>query len=143
MYSSRRGCEGSRTGKLFFKWRLTELTGLRVEELLREDLITGVIGALEYDPELSCHTVNHRAFLKDDARFKQVVPIGDPATVRRIHQNFHVGFIKDVVLPRALDDHTFAALNQIAFMNNVQIVSQLCGDAVYLNSLCANVLHHC
>ena len=47
------------------------------EELLREDLITGVIGALEYDPELSCHTVDHRAFLKDDARFKQVVPITD------------------------------------------------------------------
>tara|TARA_B110001452_G_scaffold242029_1_gene224555 strand:+ start:2392 stop:3651 length:1260 start_codon:yes stop_codon:yes gene_type:complete len=109
------------------------------EELLREDLITGVIGALEYDPELSCHTVDHRAFLKDDARFKQVVPIGDPATVRRIHQNFHVGFIKDVVLPRALDDHTFAALNQISFMNNVQIVSQLCGDANYLSNLCAKV----
>lgn len=109
------------------------------EELLREDLINGVIGALEYDPELSCHEVNHRAFLKETARFKQVVPIGDPATIRKIHQNFYVGFIKDVVLPRALDDHTFAALNQIAFLNNVQIVSHLCNDPEYLKRLCEKV----
>lgn len=109
------------------------------EELLREDLVVSVIGALEYDPELSCHEVNHRAFLKETACFKQVVPIGDPATVRKIHQNFHVSFIKDVVLPRALDDHTFAALNQIAFLNNVQIVSHLCNDPDYLKRLCEKV----
>ena len=31
----------------------------------------------------------------------------------------------DVVLPRALDDNTFAALNQVQSYNNVQIVSSL------------------
>ena len=109
------------------------------EELLREDLIVSVIGALEYDPELSCHSVNHRAFLKEKVKFNQVVPIGDAPTVRKIHQNFHVSFIKDVVLPRALDDHTFAALNQIAFLNNVQIVSHLCNDADYLKRVCEKI----
>ena len=109
------------------------------EELLREDLIVSVIGALEYDPELSCHSVNHRAFLKEKVKFNQVVPITDAPTVRKIHQNFHVSFIKDVVLPRALDDHTFAALNQIAFLNNVQIVSHLCNDADYLKRVCEKI----
>ena len=109
------------------------------EELLREDLIVSVIGALEYDPELSCHSVNHRAFLKEKVKFNQVVPISDAPTVRKIHQNFHVSFIKDVVLPRALDDHTFAALNQIAFLNNVQIVSHLCNDADYLKRVCEKI----
>ena len=109
------------------------------EELLREDLIVSVIGALEYDPELSCHSVNHRAFLKEKVKFNQVVPIGDAPTIRKIHQNFHVSFIKDVVLPRALDDHTFAALNQIAFLNNVQIVSHLCNDADYLKRVCEKI----
>ena len=109
------------------------------EELLREDLIVSVIGALEYDPELSCHSVNHRAFLKENVKFNQVVPIGDAPTIRKIHQNFHVSFIKDVVLPRALDDHTFAALNQIAFLNNVQIVSHLCNDADYLKRVCEKI----
>jgi len=32
------------------------------EVLLRDDMRMGVIGALEYDPELRCHQVCHRAF---------------------------------------------------------------------------------
>ena len=67
------------------------------------------------------------------------MPITDAPTVRKIHQNFHVSFIKDVVLPRALDDHTFAALNQIAFLNNVQIVSHLGNDADYLKRVCEKI----
>ena len=31
------------------------------EVLLREDMLMGVVGALEYDPELSCHQVRSRA----------------------------------------------------------------------------------
>ena len=98
-------------------------------------LAHSVIGALEYDPELRCHQTRHRMFLRDKARFRQVVPFGDSMVTKKVHQNFHIGFIKDVVLPRALDDNTFAAMNQLQFFNNVQIVSSLTNDTAFLTQL--------
>ena len=53
------------------------------EVLLRDDLLTRVVGALEYDPELRCHQVSHRRFLSETANFRQVAPISDDAVVRR------------------------------------------------------------
>jgi len=79
--------------------------------------------------------VRHRAFLRDKARFKQVVPFEDQVVTRKIHQNFHLGFLKDVVLPRALDDSTFAALNQLLFLNNVHIVTSITNDMHFLQGL--------
>ena len=105
------------------------------EVLLREDMLMGVIGALEYDPELRCHGVRHRVFLRDVAQFREVVPFSDPVVVKKVKQNFHLGFLKDVVLPRALDDNTFAALNQLQFYNNVNIISSLSNDAKFFEEL--------
>ena len=109
------------------------------ETLLREDMLMGVVGALEYDPELICHETHHRQFLRETAKFRSVVPFGDASVLKRVHQNFHLGFLKDVVLPRALDDNTFAALNQLQFFNNVQIVSSLTNDQPFLAGLRAKL----
>ena len=68
-----------------------------------------------------------------------MIPIADDGVASRIHQNYHVAFLTDVVLPRALDDHTFAALNQITFVNNVQIVAYACNDGSYLPALKAKL----
>jgi len=105
------------------------------EQLLREDLVMSVFGALEYDPDLHVARAEHRAFFRSQQRFKQVVPITDEDVLKRIHQNYHLSFLKDVVLPRSLDDNAFAALNQIAFSNNMQIVSSLANDDTFLQSL--------
>lgn len=105
------------------------------EVLLREDLLMGVIGALEYDPELASHKVRHRDFLKEKGRFRQVIPIEDETVLKKIHQNFYLAYIKDVVLPRSLDDNTFATLSQIAFLNNVHIISHLTSDLQFLPRL--------
>jgi len=115
---------------------LVMLNDTRIYELLlREDLLMGVIGALEYDPELATHQVRHREFLRDRSRFKQVIPIEDDGVLKKIHQNFYLAYIKDVVLPRSLDDNTFATLSQIAFLNNVHIVSNLTSDPSFLPRL--------
>ena len=105
------------------------------EVLLRDEMLLGVVGALEYDPELRCHEVRHRHFLRDVACFRQVVPFSDPIVVKKVKQNFHLGFLKDVVLPRALDDNTFAALNQLQFYNNVNIISSLTQDGDFFDEL--------
>lgn len=178
------------------------------EQLLREENVMSVIGALEYDPELLVHATRHREFLTSVVVFREVLPIRDqailakaraascacrrraraprgrradaclcaaaaalrpaarlasplpavtfpphapaaarprcvcpPAPSRRaaaraqVHQNFRVQYIKDVVLPRSLDDHTFATLNSIVFVNNVAILSHIQGDSDYLTQL--------
>lgn len=58
-----------------------------------------VVGALEYDPELSTPQ-RHRAFLSECVTFKEVVPIRDPVVLNKIHQTYRIQYIKDVILPR-------------------------------------------
>lgn len=48
-----------------------------VEELLKEEHWSGVLGCLEYDPGLQ-QRQKHRQFLTQGVTFKEVVPIGDP-----------------------------------------------------------------
>jgi protein phosphatase-4 regulatory subunit 3 len=105
------------------------------EILLRDDLLMGVVGALEHDPEMRSHQARHRQFLRERAQFKLVVPFEDSAVLQKVHQNFHLSFIKDVVLPRALDDNAFAAINQLQFFNNVHIISSLSNDNPFLTGL--------
>jgi protein phosphatase-4 regulatory subunit 3 len=119
-----------------FKGLILLNDGSLYELLLKDDVVMDVFGALEYDPENGAgQRAEHRAFFEGGKRFKLVVPISDEAVLKKIHQNYHLCYLKDVVLPRALDDNAFAALNQIAFCNNVNIVSALGNDAVFFQTL--------
>lgn len=82
---------------------------------------------MEYEPEVPEHMrVRHREFLRDRAVFKEVVPINDPSLRARIHQTYRLGYMKDVILPRVLDDGTFATLSSIMLFNNVEVRFILC-----------------
>ena len=112
------------------------------DELLRDENVFDVVGALEYDPEYSeaeetsgdgvgdagertgvgaQQKVQHRAFLRDSVVFKEVVPIQDPAIRAKIHQTYRIGYLKDVILPRVLDDATFGTLTSIMLPFNAQM----------------------
>ena len=78
------------------------------------------IGALEYDPELLTQQ-KHREFLRDVVVFKEVVPLRSAALKAKIHQTYRMGYVKDVILPRALDDATFATLSSLMMFNNVEV----------------------
>jgi len=105
------------------------------EILFNEDNLLNVIGTFEYDPVMRMHQVKHREFLLNKARFKKVVQINDATIEAKIHQNFRLQYLKDVVLPRLLDDQTFTTINSIIFFNNVTIVSQLTSNAEFINEL--------
>ena len=77
------------------------------------------VGALEYDPEL-IEQQHHRSFLRDKVVFKEVVPIQDAALRAKIHQTYRLAYLKDVVLPRVLDDATFATFSSLILFNNVE-----------------------
>ena len=88
--------------------------------IISEGLLWRQVGALEYDPELVMQQ-HHREFLRDKVVFKEVVPISDPALRAKIHQTYRLAYLKDVVLPRVLDDATFATFSSLILFNNVEV----------------------
>jgi protein phosphatase-4 regulatory subunit 3 len=105
-----------------------------LEMLLSEEYILSVIGVLEYDPELSARTA-HRDYLTKVVIFKEVVKIEDKTVMSNIHQNFRVLYLKDVILAKYLDDHTFSALSTLVYFNSVEIINRLQADAAFLDTL--------
>lgn len=104
------------------------------EKLFGDDLIMDVIGSLEYDPDI-LHAQHHRNFLKEHVVFKEAIPIKDPMVLSKIHQTYRVGYLKDVVLPRVLDEATVANLNSIIHSNNAVVVSLLKEDSTFIQEL--------
>jgi hypothetical protein len=54
--------------------------------------------------------------------FKEVVPVRREDVRAKIHQTYRIGYIKDVILPRVLDDTTFATLSSLMMFNNVEVL---------------------
>ena len=99
------------------------------------DNIYNVIGALEYDPA-SINQIPHRKFLMDkQENYSAIVPFSDPLLVQKIHQTYQIQYIKDVLLPKALDDLTFSTLHSLILLNNMEIVTAIQHDNQYLIQL--------
>eukprot|EP00658_Telonema_sp_P-2_P026647 TRINITY_DN2077_c0_g1_i2.p1 TRINITY_DN2077_c0_g1~~TRINITY_DN2077_c0_g1_i2.p1 ORF type:complete len:788 (+),score=157.31 TRINITY_DN2077_c0_g1_i2:262-2625(+) len=110
-----------------------------LETLLSEDYIMRVIGVLEYDPELRTRTP-HREYLTKTAVYKEVIPIHDDKVRINTHQNFRVMYLKDVILAKYLDDHTFSTLSTLVYFNSVDIVDRLQGDSGFMDNLFSALL---
>jgi protein phosphatase-4 regulatory subunit 3 len=85
------------------------------------------------DPELA-KKASHREYLKNQVVFKEVVPLRGNL-VDLVHQTFRMQYMKDVVLPRILDEATFASLNSYIFYSNLKIVNELKKDEDFLHRL--------
>ncbi|CCU77647.1 Serine/threonine-protein phosphatase 4 regulatory subunit [Blumeria hordei DH14] len=105
-----------------------------IELMVTDDIVMGVVGALEYDPYFPSHKANHRQWLSKEGRYKEVVPI-DEEIRNKIHSTYRLQYLKDVVLARILDDPTFSVLNSLIFFNQVEIVQHLQTNPVFLNNL--------
>ncbi|XP_023006366.1 serine/threonine-protein phosphatase 4 regulatory subunit 3-like isoform X5 [Cucurbita maxima] len=104
------------------------------EKIFGDELIMDIIGSLEYDPEVP-HVQHHRNFLKENVIFKEAIPIKDPSVLSKIHQTYRIGYLKDVVLARVLDESTIANLNSIIHANNALVVSLLKDDNTFIQEL--------
>ncbi|KAK6146222.1 hypothetical protein DH2020_020091 [Rehmannia glutinosa] len=89
------------------------------------------------DPEVP--HIRHRDFLKEHVVYKEAIPIKDPIVLSKIHQTYRVGYLKDVILPRALDDTIIANLNSIIHSNNATVVSMLRDNATFTTELFARL----
>ncbi|KAG4302738.1 hypothetical protein PCK1_001093 [Pneumocystis canis] len=106
-----------------------------IEYILRDDIILGVVGILEYDPDFTTHKANYREYLSDTSKFKQVVDIKNIKIRNKIHQTFRLQYLKDVVLARVIDDLTFSILNTLIFFNQIDIVQHLQHNDEFLKEL--------
>lgn len=96
-------------------------TSLIEDFLDTEEKVIGLIGILEYDPEYPNMKACHREFLKSKS-FKEIVPV-DNITIFK--KDFHLNFLKDVVLARFLDDQTFNLISSLIYVNQVEIINFL------------------
>lgn len=106
-----------------------------IEHMVDDDIILGVVGALEYDPDFPTHKANHRQYLGDRTRYKEVVEIKDQHIKKKIRQTWRLQYLKDVVLARILDDPTFGVLNSLIYFNQVEIVQHLQSNTAFLKEL--------
>eukprot|EP00775_Hariotina_reticulata_P003204 gene3204-3481_t len=105
-----------------------------LDELLKEEHVMDVMGCLEYDPDLQAPQ-QHRTFLQTAVVFKEVVPITSQEVLMKIHQTYRIQYLKDVILPRSLDDATYATLSSLMLFNNVDVVLGLYQDTNFLPRL--------
>jgi protein phosphatase-4 regulatory subunit 3 len=105
-----------------------------IDKLFHPDNVFQVMGALEYDPELAKRP-QHRKFLEEEVVFNQVVTL-PPQLIEQIHRSFRIQYMKDVVLPRILDETTFAFLNSVIMFANTKIVGLIRNDENILTELC-------
>lgn len=108
------------------------------EKLFSDEYIMDIVGALEYDPEIPFHQ-EHRAFLREQVLFKEAIPIRDISLLSKIHQTYRISYIKDVILPRVLDESTLATLNSIIHNNNGAVVFSLKDDNAFIQELFAKL----
>jgi protein phosphatase-4 regulatory subunit 3 len=96
------------------------------ERYLRHDIYEDVMGMLEYDDGLPREKrLPHRQVLQVQVNFKDVLSLENQEVIERIHLNYRLQYLKDIVLPRLLDDASFASLTQMIHSNLAQIIEHL------------------
>ena len=73
--------------------------------------------------------------LQNVVTFKEVVEIPDDATKSKIHATFRIAYIRDAVLPRALDDASFAALHTTMIFNYMDFLASLQQSPAFFQTL--------
>ncbi|KAH8147729.1 uncharacterized protein LAJ45_08194 [Morchella importuna] len=81
---------------------------LIIEHIVMDEVVLGVVGILEYDPDFPSHKANHRQFLSDKSNSRRI-----------------------------LDDPTFSVLNSLIFFNQVDILQHLQSNQAFLKDLFA------
>ncbi|BGP12316.1 hypothetical protein JCM10213_002580 [Rhodosporidiobolus nylandii] len=107
------------------------------ELVIRDELILGVVGMLEYDPDFPTMKASYRAHLSSPTSF---VPVLDPSRLpstllTKIHHTHRLHYLKDVVLARILEDSTFSMLNSHIYFNEVDIVNEVAGERELLREV--------
>lgn len=95
-----------------------------------EETVLGLMGALEYDRDYPEFKACHREYLLDPARFKMVIDIAKPplspgTDMSIFRRDFILGYLKNVVLARKVDDQTLNSVSTFLYNNQIDIINYL------------------
>jgi protein phosphatase-4 regulatory subunit 3 len=112
-----------------------------LEALFSEEMVWPLVGALERDPDAppGAEAPRHREWLARRAALKEVVPIADAAVRAKIQASYRMGYVKDAVIPHALDDAAFATLSSLQLFAAVEAAAALAADPAFLPELLARL----
>ena len=77
----------------------------------------------------------YRTHLSDPNIFVEVVPVGDANIEHKIHEVYRLQYMKDVILPRVLDDSAFTIINSFIYFHQVDIVQHLYSKELFWKQL--------
>ncbi|GJJ70899.1 protein phosphatase 4 regulatory subunit 3 [Entomortierella parvispora] len=106
-----------------------------IQHILKDEIIIGCLGMLEYDPELGNEKEDYRDFISKRSKFKQIVPINDPEVEQKIHQAYRLQYLRDTVLVRIMDEGLSSILSSLIFFHNIDIVNYIHQDRGFLKQL--------
>ena len=94
------------------------------DTMFSEAHIMDALGCLEYDPTKK-EPQRYRKFLKENVRFREVIPINNPELLAKIHQTYQVQYIMDIVLPTptVFEENMLPSLNSFLIFSKFEIVS--------------------
>lgn len=106
------------------------------EVLFSDECIEDVLGCLEWDP-MNSRPKNHRQYIHEIAKFKEVIPLENPELHQKIQQMYRVQYIQDVILPSpsVFEDNVLNTLHSFVFFNKMEIVNTLQEDERFLKAL--------
>ncbi|CAO2623919.1 Protein PPP4R3C [Lemmus lemmus] len=102
--------------------------------MFSDDYVMDVIGCLEYEPGLN-QPYQHRKFLTESAKFKEVMPITHSELKQKIHQTYRMQYIRDILLPITSKFHEdcLSNLTNFIFSNKIEIITMLHEDEMFLH----------
>lgn len=103
------------------------------DTMFSETNIMDILGCLEYDPTKK-EPQRYRKFLKDNVKFREVIPINNPELLAKIHQTYQVQYIMDIVLPTptVFEENMLPSLNSFLIFSKFEIVSIVQEDNKFL-----------
>ncbi|CDR96468.1 Serine/threonine-protein phosphatase 4 regulatory subunit 3-A [Babesia bigemina] len=95
-----------------------------------DEMFIDLLQAFEYDAELLSQNISleHVKFFRQHVKHHDVIMLGNPAFYRLVHSSYRIEYLKDVVLPRQLDEFSIQRLNTVLFSNTNEILNILSSD---------------
>jgi hypothetical protein len=108
-----------------------------VETLVHDDFYLITFGALEYDNEsvASKKFIEHRKFLNEQAKFKNIFNIDDATIIEKIKVNYRLTYMRDVAIARFIEETTIKNINLTIHYNNSEIIQYFISHKTILKSL--------
>jgi hypothetical protein len=96
--------------------------------LVEDDMFDGILGILEHDPEIPSESrIDHKKFVKEHSVFRSIISDIPLDLSNLIQQSFRIGYIRDTILARSLDDLSYQAFSNAINGLNYRVISGLVG----------------